>query len=187
MSIKLSCNSLRQNIHMSNNISYFNHQGCHPTQSWCENFTCYNVKGKGNLAREKFNFLGNLVKSVWKDIKLVCFLGIHSNSVGNQTINRNYCTSSHCSCHHFPKQNHGWSWLELQSKKLLCCGLQVVEVVTLFAVVPCPYWHCKYSHSGKWGRQSSLQMSALILCWVGEDANQWLLFMFSYCFRRAPN
>lgn len=41
------------------------------------------MKGKGNLVREKFNFFGNFVKLVWKDIKLVCFLGIYLNFVGN--------------------------------------------------------------------------------------------------------
>lgn len=31
---------------------------------------------------------GNLVASVWKDTKLVCFLSTQSNPVGDQTVNR---------------------------------------------------------------------------------------------------
>ncbi len=36
----------------------------------------------------KFYCRGNLVASVWKDTKLVCFLSTQSNPVGNETVNR---------------------------------------------------------------------------------------------------
>ena len=36
----------------------------------------------------KFHHRGNLVASVWKDTKLVCFLSTQSNPVGDQTVNR---------------------------------------------------------------------------------------------------
>lgn len=40
--------------------------------------------GKGESI---FYRLRNLVASVWKDTKLVCFLSTQSNPVGNQTVN----------------------------------------------------------------------------------------------------
>ena len=38
----------------------------------------------------KFYRHGNLVASVWKDTKLVCFLSTQLNPVGNQTVNRKH-------------------------------------------------------------------------------------------------
>lgn len=39
----------------------------------------------------KFYRHGNLVASVWKDTKLVCFLSTQSNPVGNEIVNRKQC------------------------------------------------------------------------------------------------
>jgi len=103
-SIKLSCNSLRDKTYMCRTI-YFNRRGFPNSLSPPHKADVKALR----KSMSKFHPPGNLVASVWKDTKLVCFISIHSNSVGNHTINRNYCTSSHCSCHHFLQQKHGWS------------------------------------------------------------------------------
>lgn len=49
--------------------------------------TCADVKAL-RKGESKFCRRGNLVASVWKDTKLVCFLSTQSNPVGMDVVNR---------------------------------------------------------------------------------------------------
>ena len=89
---------------------------------------------KGEL---KFYHRGNLIASVWKDMKLVCFLSTQSNPVGHQTVNRKQRDL----------KKKEWEVLtSMTNRETTMLWAQVAQVVALFAVVSDWCKHCKCSH-----------------------------------------
>lgn len=84
-SIKLACDLLRDETYMCGTIRPNRRgfpNGLSPQKA--------EVKAL-RKGESKFYRRGNLVASVWKDTKLVCFLSTQSSPVGDKTVNRKQC------------------------------------------------------------------------------------------------
>ena len=81
-SIKLDCDLLRDDMYICGTIRS-NRRG------FPNSLSPQTAEAKGlRKGESKFYRRRNLVASVWKDTKLVCFLSTQSNPVGDQTVNR---------------------------------------------------------------------------------------------------
>ena len=81
-SIKLACDLLRDDTYICGTIRS-NRRG------FPNSLSPQTAEVKGlRKGESKFYRSGNLVASVWKDTKLVCFLSTQSNPVSDQTVNR---------------------------------------------------------------------------------------------------